>query len=130
MLVAVCLSGFQCWKTSGISFVDHPNYRNARFFSEVKAIVVGSGFEQSEQYESANIVVSVFTPIRISGDKIEDGGLTVHFDKHSGETTLRFSQIRPWTAEGKTRYRLVTELLKRKFGSEAVHAEAVDELGS
>ena len=125
LLSVVCLSGFQCWKTASVSFVDSPGYVDPiSFFQRVKTTVAASGFQQTEEFDRADAIVSIFTPIKVAPDiKGDDGGVTVYYDKSSRETTVRFSQLRPFTAAGKKRYRSLVAALKQAFGEGVVRAE-------
>lgn len=128
LLSVICLSGFQCWKTVNVSFVESPGYVDPlSFFQRVKRTVAASGFQQTEEFDRADAIVSIFTPIKVVPDiKGDDGGVTVSYDKNSRETTVRFSQMRPFTAAGKKRYRSLVAALKQTFGEGVVRAEEVD----
>lgn len=128
LLSVICLSGFQLWKTIRISFVEPADYvDHLNFFQRVKTTVAASGFQQTEEFDRADAIVSIFTPIKVEPNiKGDSGGVTVYYDKNSRETTVRFSQLRPFTAAGKKRYQSLVAALEQAFGVNVVRAENAD----
>lgn len=128
LLSTICLSAFQCWKTADISFyqpseADH----SVGLFERVKATVISAGFEKVDEFDNADATVARFTTGRRASDtKAVGSGVVVRYDKESGETTLRFSQLRPLTTEGKEQYKSLVRNLRRRFGNDVVHADELN----
>lgn len=66
----------------------------------------------------------MFVPVKTTtATRGDDSGVVVRYDKVSGETIVRFSQLRPVTNIGEKHYQLLVIKLKQEFGSDLVRAE-------